>query len=181
MLGYAVCVMAVFRIAVALVLIHHLAVARRSTSIYQKQLHVVASLNSINDDSGIKSSHKYPTCPLWKYHKYHNSSCICGSGIDNVVYCKDNQSIISIVPCYCMSYSNNGDGVVVGACPFLCGNYFHMDINSDTNLSTLCDRDIRQIRWPRRAMSITQYNISHYQFRLFSLTASNLVISRFQF
>ena len=121
------CVMAVFRIAVALVLIHHLAVARRFTSIYQKQLHVAPS---ISNDLGLEvvhsniSSHNYPTCPLWKYHKYHNSSCVCGSGIDNVVTCRDNQSTISIVSCYCMSYSDNGDGIVVGACPFLCGNYF---------------------------------------------------------
>ena len=109
-------------------------------------LHVVASSNSTSDDLGLKSSHKWPICPLWKYHKYHNTSCICGSGIDNVVYCKDNQSTISIVSCYCMSYSDNGDGVVVGACPFLCRNYFYMDIYSDNNLSTLCDRDIRQNR-----------------------------------
>ena len=137
------CAMAVFRIAVALVLIHHLAVARFSTSIYQKQLHVVASLNSTIDDSGLKSSYKYPTCPLWKYHKYQNSSCVCGSGIDKVICCEDNQSIISIGPCYCMSYSDNGDGVVVGACPFLCGNYIYKDID---NLSTLCNRDIHQNR-----------------------------------
>ena len=141
------CVMAVFRIAVALILIHHLAVARRSTSIiYQKQLHVVASLNSTIDDSGLKSSYKYPTCPLWKYHKYQNSSCVCGSGIDNVVCCEDNQSIISIGPCYCMSYSDNGDDVVMGACPFLCTSSFYTKIYADTNLSTLCDRDIRQNR-----------------------------------
>ena len=42
--------------------------------------------------------------------------------------------------------SDNGDGVVVGVCPFLCGNYFYMDIDSGTNLSTLCDGDIRQNR-----------------------------------
>ena len=140
--------MAVFRIAVALVLIHHLAVARRSTSIYQKQLHEVASLKSTSNDLDLelKSGHNYPTCPLWKYHKYGNSSCVCGSGIDNVVYCKDNQSTISIVSCYCMSYSDNGDGVVLGACPFLCTNHFYMNIDSGTNLSTLCDGDIRQNR-----------------------------------
>ena len=45
-----------------------------------------------------------------------------------------------------MSYSDNGNGVVLGACPFLCGNYVYMDIDSDTNLSTLCDGDIRQNR-----------------------------------
>ena len=91
-------------------------------------------------------NHNWPTCPLWKYHKYHNSSCECGSEIHNVVGCSDNQSTISLLSCYCMSYNDNGDGVVVGACPFLCGNYFYMDIDSDTNLSTLCDGDIRQNR-----------------------------------
>jgi hypothetical protein len=45
-----------------------------------------------------------------------------------------------------MSYSDNGDGVVMGACPFLCMNYFYIDIDADTNLSTLCDRHIRQNR-----------------------------------
>ena len=150
-------VMAVFRIAVALVLIHHLAVARRSTSIYQKQLHEIASLKSTSNDLDLEltSGHNYPTCPLWKYHKYCNSSCVCGSGIDNVVYCKDNQSTISIVLCYCMSYSDNGDGVVLGACPFLCTNYFYMDIDSGTNLSTLCDGDIRQNRCVGSVKTIT--------------------------
>ena len=46
MLGHAVCVMAVLRIAVAFILIHHLAVARRSTSMYQKQLHVSKIISS---------------------------------------------------------------------------------------------------------------------------------------
>ena len=45
-----------------------------------------------------------------------------------------------------MSYSDNGDGVVVGACPFLCSNYFYSDVDVDTKLSALCDRDIRQNR-----------------------------------
>ena len=102
MLGHAVSVMAVFRIAVALVLIHHLAVARRSTSIYQKQLYEVASLKSTSNDLNLelKSGHNYPTCPLWKYHKYCNSSCVCGPGIDMLFIAK----IISRQFPYCMSY-----------------------------------------------------------------------------
>ena len=36
------------------------------------------------------------------------------------------------------------------------------------------------IRWPRRAMSITNFNISNYQFRFFLLLTSNSDISRFQ-
>ena len=92
-----------FRKAAALALIYHLAGARcsnLSASEYLKQ-----KVTSTSNDPGLKSSHKWLTCPLWKYHKYHNSSCVCGSGIDNVVYCEDNQSTISIVSCYCMSHS----------------------------------------------------------------------------
>jgi hypothetical protein len=138
--------MAALRIAIiALALIFHSAAAgakrsNLSTSEYQKQ-----KIASASNDQGLKSSDKWPTCPLWKYHKYHNSSCECGSGIHNIVDCRDNQSIF-LLSCYCMSYSDNGDGVVMGACPFLCMNYFYIDIDADTNLSTLCDRHIRQNR-----------------------------------
>ena len=111
-----------------------------STLEYQKP--EVASLNRRSNDQARgfinMSIGKWPTCPLWQYHKYHNSSCVCGSRINNVIYCKDNQLTVSIAQCYCMSYSDNG--VVVGACPFLCGNYWYMDIDADTNLTTLCDR-----------------------------------------
>ena len=107
---------------------------------------LVTSINSTSNDRGFKTKHNWPTCPLWRYHKYHNSSCECGSGIHNAVGCRDHQSAISLQSCYCISYNDNGDGVVVGACPFLCANYFYSDIDVDTNLSTLCDRDIRQNR-----------------------------------
>ena len=142
--------MAVFRIAaIALALIYHLAGARQyesNLSTSEDQMQLVASLNSTSNDREFKTNHTRPTCPLWQYHKYHNSSCECGSGLHNVVVCRDNQSINSLLSCYCMSYSDDGDSVVVGACPFLCGNYFYMDIYSNNNLNTLCNRDIRQNR-----------------------------------
>ena len=126
------CVMAIFRLTIrALLIFCHLAGAtcsNLSTLEYQEQQ--VAS-----NDRGLKSISKWSTCPPWKYHKYHNSSCECGSGMQDVVHCKENQSTISLVPCYCMSYNKNGDGVVMGACPFLCGNYWYMDIDADANLT----------------------------------------------
>ena len=132
-------------LALALALIYHLARARccnLSTLEHQKQK--VASLNST---TGLKIDlHKWSTCPPWKYHKYHNLSCVCGPGIHNVVDCKDNKSTVSLLTCHCMSYSDNGDGVVMGACPFLCTNSYYTKIYADTNLSNLCDRDIHQNR-----------------------------------
>ena len=140
-------VMAVLRIAIiSLTVLISLARARYLESNLSTSEDLVASINSTSNDRGIKMKHNWPTCPLWKYHKYHNSSCECGSGIHNVVICRDNQSTVSIVSCNCISNSDDGDGVVVGACPFLCGNYFHMNIDSVNNLITLCDRDIRQNR-----------------------------------
>ena len=68
-----------------------------------------------------------------------------------------------------MSNSDNGDGVVVGACPFLSGNYFYMDINSDSNLSILCDRDI-YIRQNRQGQMCGKCKDNHspspYSYRL---------------
>ena len=86
------------------------------------------------------------TCPPWKFHKYNNSSCVCGPGINNIVDCRDNQSTIYLLSCHCMSYSDNSNDVVMGGCPFLCTNYFYTKIDADTNLSDLCDHDIHQNR-----------------------------------
>ena len=142
--------MAVLRIAVTLVLIYHLAGAgcsNLSTSEHQKKKVAI-----INNDRGLKSSHKWPTCSLWKYHKYNNSSCECGSEMNHILYCYENPLpyAISLASCYCISHSDNGDGqgLVVGACPFLCGNYLSSKLNllEDTNISTLCDRYIHQNR-----------------------------------
>ena len=140
--------MAVLRIAVTLVLIYHLAGAgcsNLSTSEHQKKKVAI-----INNDRGLKSSHKWPTCSLWKYHKYNNSSCECGSEMNHILYCYENPLpyAISLASCYCISHSDNGDGqgLVVGACPFLCGNYLSLNLLEDTNISTLCDRYIRQNR-----------------------------------
>ena len=67
---------------------------------------------------------------------------MCGHRIHKVVRCDNDYdqsfaaSAVYLLTCNCMSYSDSGDGVVVGACPFLCGNYWYMDINADT---ILCD------------------------------------------
>ena len=98
------------------------------------------------DDSSYDQGLTKTTCPPWKYHKYHNSSCVCGPGINNVVNCRDDQSTVYLLSCHCMSHSDNSNDVVMGACPFLCKNYFYIKIDADTILSDLCDRDIRQNR-----------------------------------
>ena len=126
----------------AILFISHLAIGSNIHTL-ECQKQQVAQLNNISND---QEFHKWPKCSHWKYHKYHNSSCMCGSGLQNIIECKDDQSAVYLSSCHCMSYSDNGDDVLIGACPFLCTNEFYVAIKADTNLSDLCDHDIRQNR-----------------------------------
>lgn len=59
--------MAVFRVALALLLLSHLASSSNvSTSEYHKQQAVM----SISSDQEFEFIQKWPTCPPWKYHKF---------------------------------------------------------------------------------------------------------------
>ena len=123
----------------SIIVFSHLALGYEITKYLERY-----SNGSISHDHGLdmpKSS-----CPPWRYRRYE-SECVCGSSIPQyIIHCRQNYSTIKLITCHCMSYSDNGDGVVVGACPFLCTSFFYTKIYADTNLSTLCDRDIRQNR-----------------------------------
>ena len=103
-----------------------------------------SKLNKSSYDQG----HRQIACPPWKYHKYNNSSCVCGPSVSNVVECKEDQSTVYLLSCHCMSYKESGDHdtVVMGTCPFLCTNYFYTEIETDTNLSNICNSDTQQNR-----------------------------------
>ena len=92
-------------------------------------------------------SNESKTCPPWKYDKFHNSSCMCGESIHDVVICKDDQSSVSLLTCHCMTYSDmHSNMILVGNCPYLCTDDFYVEILQDTNISELCNRDIQQNR-----------------------------------
>ena len=79
-------------------------------------------------ESDIKSAvSNESTCPHWTFHKYHNSSCVCGSSSHNTIRCTDDKSPAGVLSCHCMSRSesNKSDGVVEGNCPYLCTNDFY--------------------------------------------------------
>ena len=85
------------------------------------------------------------SCPLWKY-KFHNSSCVCGDSIHNIVDCSEDDDIVYLLTCHCMSYSDHGHMMLVGNCPYLCTNNFYVEISEHENISDLCNRDIKQNR-----------------------------------
>ena len=76
------------------------------------------------------------SCPPWKYQKTPNSTCECGSSIDRVVRCTN--SSVYILPCHCMSYSEDLGTVIMGSCPFLCENVFYIKVQC--NLDRLCNQ-----------------------------------------
>ena len=135
--------MALLRALSSILLFSHLVLGSEVLDYLKQQ---VPHLNSnISHDYGLDKLPKSP-CPPWKYRKDNNSSCVCGHGIHDTVQCSEDSSTLLLQNCYCMSYSENGDHLVVGACPFLCTNRFYTRINADTNLSDLCNSDILQNR-----------------------------------
>ena len=94
-------------------------------------------------DSGANESAR---CPLWHYDKYHNSSCFCGANIHGLVKCDEDKSTVDILSGQCMSYSDNSNEVLVGACPYLCTDSIHFRIFEQTNLSNICNNEIQQNR-----------------------------------
>ena len=118
---------------------------------------IVYTYNHVNDhgqpaihwnNTSRDQEHETTQCPPWKYHKYNNSSCSCGANVYNIVNCEDDYSIVHLQSCHCMSYMDNSDDdtVVMGACPYLCTDYIHLNIYADTNLSNLCNSHIQQNR-----------------------------------
>ena len=104
---------------------------------------------TLNTNSNIESKNfdfKQPSCPPWKYHKHHNSSCECGDSIHDIVLCSEDGNSVSLLTCHCMSYSDHSDMMLVGDCPYLCTNDFYTDISKNTDISDLCNRDIQQNR-----------------------------------
>ena len=86
------------------------------------------------------------SCPPWKYQKYHNSSCVCGDTLDNIVGCEDAQPTVKILTCHCMSYGDRNETILVGDCPYRCTDRFYTVIHNQTDIADLCNRDIQQNR-----------------------------------
>lgn len=86
------------------------------------------------------------SCPPWKYHKHHNSSCECGDTIDNIVVCEDDQQTVELLTCHCMSFREGSEMMLVGDCPYCCTDRFYTVIHNQTDLADLCNHDIQQNR-----------------------------------
>ena len=107
------------------------------------------------------------SCPPWKFDKYHNSSCECGDSLHNLVRCMNDESVVSLMSCHCMSYSDHDGTLLVGASLYLCTNNFYTEISDHTNLNHLCNSVMQQDREGQMCgRCIDNYSPSPYSYRL---------------
>ena len=134
----------------------------------------LAFCDNRESDLDLGSSNKSETCPPWKYDKYNNSTCVCGAKIHNIVVCSNIQSTVEVLTCNCMSYSDNGDDILVGSCPYLCTNNFYTSIKGRNDLSNICNRDINQNRQGQMCgQCVDNHSPSPYSYRLKCADCSN--------
>ena len=62
------------------------------------------------------------TCPIWFLPSTSNgtTTCKCGNSLGGVVLCDDSTHKILILQCYCISYNENENMVVIGNCLYAC-------------------------------------------------------------
>ena len=78
-----------------------------------------------------------------------SSNCECGSSLGGIVECNNSSGKVSLLPCYCMTFSNNESMLVVGRCLYGCAgreyakSYYPLPSNT-SELNKLCSRYHRE-------------------------------------
>lgn len=104
--------MAFLRVLItSIVVFSNLALGSEITSYLERY-----SDGNISHDHGVNNP--MSSCPPWRYREHNGSECVCGHGIHGIVECLNDGSVL-LLTCHCMSYSDNGDGVVMGATTFI--------------------------------------------------------------
>ena len=68
-----------------------------------------------------KDANEVPsTCPPWFF--FNGTDCECGNDVSGVVYCNPDMNLTFLLDCYCMTYDNITDEIVLGSCIYNCFN-----------------------------------------------------------
>ena len=59
-------------------------------------------------------------CPPWYF--FNGTACECGNDVNGVVYCNPDMNFTFLLNCYCMTYDNFTDTIVLGMCIYNCFN-----------------------------------------------------------
>ena len=80
----------------------------------------VASIQEPND---LTLRNQNQTCPqVWFIPINDSQQCDCGSDLSGRVYCNSTLGVLGILDCYCMTYDESMENVIVGACVYNCNN-----------------------------------------------------------
>ena len=80
----------------------------------------VASIQEPND---LTMFDQNQTCPqAWFIPTNDSQQCDCGSDLSGRVYCNSTLGALGILDCYCMTYDESMENIIVGACIYNCEN-----------------------------------------------------------
>ena len=88
-------------------------------------------------------------CRPWEFWSSELQACVCSHSLLETVSCQNVPYDLKIFACFCMTYDNNTDELLVGACQLTCkttkGYYTNITVNSGSEINKLiCDRYQRQ-------------------------------------
>ena len=127
------------------------------------------SSQELNSFVQITMSSENTTCATW-HTPSNSSSCECGSSLGGIVECDSSSGKVSLLRCYCMTFSDNGSMLVVGRCLYGCVgrkyaiSYYPLPSNT-SQLNELCSRYHREGQLCGRceegfALPVYSYNFS---------------------
>ena len=123
------------RIQIGLILLQVLLV--KASSLHLSNTTIRQGFHDVQENS---------SCTLWKYDKYHDSTCVCGDSINNVIHCNNSDSAVSILVCNCMSYDERENTLLVGSCPYFCYDGFTTTLHNKRDVTNMCNRVFKQYR-----------------------------------
>ena len=88
-------------------------------------------------------------CHPWEYWNSERQSCVCSHSLLETVSCENIPYSLKIFACFCMTYDNSTDELVVGACQLSCqtpkGYYTNITANTSSEINHLmCDSYYRE-------------------------------------
>ena len=81
------------------------------------------NVSSIKEPNDLTVFDQNQTCPqVWFIPTNDSQQCDCGSDLSGRVYCNSTLGVLGILECYCMTYDESMENIVVGACVYNCEN-----------------------------------------------------------
>ena len=113
-------------------------------------LELFASQESPNAPANVTESvGTVEQCPPWQTNRSDSKTCKCEKSLESIVSCWNNPYSLRLYACFCMSYNNRTNLLLVGSCQYTCktarGYYNDITANTSSQINELvCKKDKRQ-------------------------------------